>query len=46
METYNKPVKVFLESVGIEIDSPDQKIPNLKWSPALYTPWILKIPDL
>ena len=30
METYNKPVKVFLESVGIEIDSPDQKIPNLK----------------
>merc|ERR1712134_57772 len=26
METYNKPVKVFLESVGIEIDSPDQKI--------------------
>jgi len=38
METYNKPVKVFLESVGIEIDSPDQKIPNLKWSSALYTP--------
>ena len=30
MESYPKPAKVFLEAVGVELDDPAQKIPDIK----------------